>query len=219
MLEHEHGTRSRYVEQTQTTRPAQAPINLEVKQVDALHLVALGGIALGALCLAGGAAALLFVAPAAALLWLMVVVGSVVLAALLFWLISSEVQARIRHNAMIMEWHAVMMEAHHNAGGIETETHTSAWELHADNPAHVLIAAIILHNRVASGESLSVRACEGAMFLHGRRIGDLTRGGAASMLNRLAAMGLIEGRSPRSAGEWVAKSESEIVETIMQKWR
>lgn len=209
----------RFSEQSQTIAPAALPVSLEINRVDARHLLALVGLALLLLVIAGMAVGIMIVWPLVALAGLLIVVAAVSLAGLLVWLVAAEVQARIRYHALINEWHYAAMERYQSGAADSVASTSTEWELSVNNPAHTLIVALHLHQMIELGGTPSVRMIEGPMFLAGRRIGDLSRDQAQLVLARLAGAGLIEGRGPRVAGRWVATSADQIVQALLsQKW-
>ena len=209
----------RYTEQSHTVAPAALPVSLEIKQVDARHLLALVGLALLLLVVAAAGVALVVLFPLAAWAGLVVVVAAVGLAGLIVWLVGAEVQARIRYHTLIAEWHYAAMERYQSGKADAVQASTTEIELTVENPAHALVLALYLHQRVGLGGTPTVRMIEGPVFLAGRRIGDLSRDQAAAVLGRLAQAGLIKGRGPRVSGEWVATSADQIVDTLLaQKW-
>ncbi|MBV8875531.1 MAG: hypothetical protein JO014_22740 [Metakosakonia sp.] len=127
------------------------------------------------------------------------------------------VEYRRRLNA----WHAAALEAYTANDGKETERTMVLTDLSPALPLHMLAVALSAHRRVIQGTSsaFSVRALEGPVFLGGVRLGDLSPSAAEQASKNLAALGLIKGRGPRQAGEWVPQSESEVVGLLVDNWK
>lgn len=210
-------------EETRVKTPAPPPIDLDSGRLDVARAALAGGFSLGALVIAA-AGGWLVVWSWSTGAWFGLVVGLVVnLVGLVFggvvlWVSVSE---WIDHRERVADWHAVALETYSAADGAQTMERVSEWELSADDPAHVLIAALWTHMRVRAGEEnpYTVRKLLGPVFLADRRVGDLSKGAAESMGKRFAALGLIAGRSERSAGEWMPESADDIVQLVLSRWR
>lgn len=206
----------RYTEQSHTQVPGSLPVSLEVKQVSVAHLLALVALALGLLLLASLVVYLGLVWPDLSPLSLVVSLPALALSGLVVWLVAAELRARLRYHNLITEWHYAALERYQSGQADAVSTTTATLDMSADNPAHVLLVALWLHQRIQLGATPSVRVLEGPLFLAGRRVGDLSRDTSQAMLNLFAQRGLIAGRGPRAAGTWSPSSADEILELILE---
>jgi hypothetical protein len=124
------------------------------------------------------------------------------------------------YHERLAEWHAAAIESYEQSGGVQVETSITEWELSASRPLHVLAVALAIQARAQSGEQNphSVRAIEGACWLGHLRLGDVTPSQAEHMGRALADLGLVRGRAPRRAGEWVPSGTDEILARFQRNW-
>lgn len=86
-----------------------------------------------------------------------------------------------------------------------------------DDPLHVLLVLLSIHQRVMDGEGepWTARALEGLVLLrigsNLRTVGYLSKDAAAEVSNRLASRGVIEGRGDRRAGDYVPVDAGEAI--------
>lgn len=205
----------RGVESTLAQRPAAPPVDLDAGRLDIVRAALAGGFVILAL-LFGLAGAWIASVTSSSLLRLFG--GALAGIALLFGGVVVWVSVRewLDHRARILDWHAVSIEAYERLQGAETVQKVTEWELSPDNPGHVLLAALLVHQRVMAGESTpySVRSLQGPYFLAGRRVGNMNKLSAELMGRRLAQLGMIDGRREGAAGEWVPANADEIMAMI-----
>ena len=127
----------------------------------------------------------------------------------------------VEYRERLNSWHAAALAAYAAQDGKETERTMTLSDLSPALPLHMLAVALSAHRRVIQGTSnpFSVRSLEGPVFLGGVRMGDLSASAAEQASKNLAALGLIKGRGPRQAGEWVAQSENDVVGMLVDNWK
>jgi hypothetical protein len=113
------------------------------------------------------------------------------------------------------------IDAYQESNGLVTHESVSETTIRSDNPAHLLLLALALHQQVCNGTPApwSVNNLCGPQFLSfGRkavRIGEVSsREQAQDIANTLASAGLIDGRRERSAGQWNAVDTREVLEMM-----
>jgi hypothetical protein len=131
-----------------------------------------------------------------------------------------------RREQRVDDWHHARLDAFVAAQGEETERALSIWEYSESNPAHVLLAAICVQQRIAAGESVpwSTRQLEGDVWLRGSgsqrmvKVGYISPGTAERIGGLFGDMGLVAGRKARSAGKWQPGDMGELVGAFVDKW-
>lgn len=125
----------------------------------------------------------------------------------------------IDHRQRIQDWHELSL-ANYAELGAETVEQVSEWEFTSENPAHVLLTALWVHQRLQeSGEpAYTVRNLSGPMFLAGRRVGTISKGTAERMGQKFAQLGLIAGRKERQAGVWVPRTADAVIYAVLRNW-
>lgn len=207
-------------EYTQVKRPVPPPIDLDAGRLDVIRAALAGFFVLGSLLIASlGGWMLVRLWPVSAL---GVVVGCVLaLVGLAFGLVVLFVSVRewLDHRDRVADWHAVALDAYSESGA-EVVEHVSEWEFSADNPAHVLLAALWCHRQLAAGREApwSVRSLTGPVFMSNRRVGDVSKLTAERLGARFARLGLVDGRSERVAGDWLPSSEAEVIRRVWDDW-
>jgi signal transduction histidine kinase len=207
-------------EYTQIKRPIAPPMDLDGGRLNALQAALAGGFVLAALLLAsfGGwivirswAVAYLGVAIGLVLFLVGAAFGVAVL-----WISLGE---WADHRSRVADWHNAALLAY-EANGAETVEHVSEWAFSADNPAHVLIAALTVARRLSEGADApwSVRSLQGPVFIGSRRVGSLSKLQAENMGQKFVRLGLVDGRAERVAGSWSARSPAEIVQLVWDNW-
>ena len=211
----------KFTEKTHVKRPASLPVSLEEGRLDVRHAVAVGAFALGSggvgvfgiwVLVHGLATGRWFLAGLGVLL----AASSLSMLAVVLWVALSTWWSYKRR---VDDWHYLAMELY-QADGLETVEHVSEWSLTVDNPAHVLLTAFYVYLLWREGNQTpwSTRALYGPMFLANRRVGELSKQSAEQMGRKLAQLGLIEGRSERNAGEWVARSADDVLQLVVENW-
>jgi hypothetical protein len=205
----------RGVESTLAQRPAAPPIDLNGGRLDILRAALAGGFVLAALLVMVLGVWLFSWAESRIAMFagaIVAIVGAL-FGGVVLWVSVAE---WLDHRRRVADWHDLALESYARLQGAETIQQVSEYELSADNPAHVLLAALLVHLRVQSGEvtPYSVRSLHGPYFLANRRIGNLSKLSAESMSRKLADLGLIDGRSPGVAGAWVPASADEILAIV-----
>lgn len=213
---------------TERIAPAKLPMSLDVGRLTAREAFQLFGLAIAALA-AGSLGALLswlaypsYISDWSGVRLVAVLFGASVallglgLASLTAWLGALD---WISYRRRIDDYHELYLSSHQETGGIEIERSLTGFELTATNPLHVLAVALAAHRRNQAGElAHSVRALEGPVFLGGVRLGDVTSSEAEALSKKLADLGLIEGRAPRTAGKWVPDTIDTIVSRVADRW-
>lgn len=127
----------------------------------------------------------------------------------------------IDHRQRIQDWHAVTL-ANYTALGAETVEHVSEWDFTTENPAHVLLTALWVHQRLQDQErgelAYTVRGLYGPLFLAGRRVGTISKGTAERMGQKFAQLGIVAGRKERQAGVWVPRTADEVMYAVLRNW-
>lgn len=205
----------RGIDSTLAQRPAAPPIDLNAGRLDIARAALAGGFVVLALFVALAGVWVVSVAEStllqifgAALAGVALLFGGIVI-----WV---SVHEWTDHRTRVQDWHNVSIEAYERLQGAETVQHVSEWELSPDNPAHVLLAALLVHMRVQAGEMTpySVRQLHGPYFLANKRVGNLSKLSAERMSARLAQLGLVDGRSPGLAGAWIPESADDILRIV-----
>lgn len=214
---------------TQVTRAQRAPMDLDAGRLTLEDARQLGLMALVALAIStvGGLLARLTlpssVSELAGLRFVLFLFGLAVLvvafgfAVLVCWLMIAE---WLDHRARRDRWDAASLKAYVAREGLEVEQTVSVTDFTVSRPMHVLTAALMVHRSVVAGEEFpySTRRLEGPAFLDGVRVGDVPKSTAEELPRVFAKLGLLAGRGPRQAGEWVPKSETEVVRLVTKNW-
>jgi hypothetical protein len=208
-------------EYTQIKRPIAPPLDLNAGQFNALQAAAAGGFVLAALLLASFGGWIVvkswgYVALGVVVGLVLVIVGSA-FGLVVMWISLGE---WADHRRRVADWHNAALLAYEE-NGAETVEHVSEWDFSADNPAHVLIAALTVARRVQEGADCpwSVRNLQGPVFIGSRRVGSVSKLQAENISRQLARLGLVSGRAERSAGVWSSRSPGEIVKLVWDNWR
>lgn len=137
-------------------------------------------------------------------------------------------QGWLAYHRRLEEWHAASIEAYDRNHGLTTITQYNAFELSADKPHHVLLAAIAVHQqataheRSTKGTPFSRRALEAGLYItapnHTLKIGTLSGTQPERMANTLAQLGLVRGRGDRVAGTWVPETLDDVMHMIAANW-
>lgn len=207
-------------EYTHIKRPISPPVDLDGGRFNVLQAALAGGFVLAALLLAsfGGwivvrswGFASLGVAIGLVLFLVGAAFGLVVL-----WVSLGE---WMDHRRRVADWHNAALWAYQE-NGAETVEHVSEWEFSADNPAHVLVAALTVARRLSEGADTpwSVRGLQGPVFMGARRVGSISRLRAEELGRRFVQLGIVEGRTERVAGVWSATSPADIVRLVWDNW-
>lgn len=222
----------RAIHATETRKPGQPRMNLDVGRLTLREAGGLAALAVGAL----------FVGTLGGLItwgagphngeglgelggfrfWLLLfglavaIVGWGLAVAICYLTITDWLEYRVRLN----DWHHASLTAFENAGGIEIEQQLTLWDLTANHPLHVLAVAISVARRVEQGTpaAWSTRQLEGPVFLGGVRLGEVNGQQAEAMGKMFADLGLVTGREKRKAGEWAAADEREVIRLVSQNW-
>jgi hypothetical protein len=208
-----------YRDRTTITRPAAPPIDLNDGRLD-MRLAAMAGVfvlasiavdacGMWVIWIASGVTIRLF---GAAILVVGIAFGASVL--------SLSIGEWLDHRRRIQDWHDLALATWAAGAGAESIEQVSEWSFTVENPAHVLVCALWVHQRIMDGESIpySTRALRGPIFLAGRRVGDLSKGGAELMGRRFAALGLISGRGETQAGEWIPGTADDVMRIVLRHW-
>lgn len=126
------------------------------------------------------------------------------------------VRGWFRYARRLEEWHRVQLWAYTQAGGQQVDRTLTIKSMTAQEPAHVLLAALALAARVRAGDVTepSVSALQGAVWLNFVQVGELTKPGAEEMLRAFSQVGLIRGRTKGRAGQLVTLDPAEILELV-----
>ncbi len=208
-------------EYTQIKRPIAPPMDLDGGRFNALQAALAGGFVLAALLLASFGGWIVLKSWAVANLGVAIglvlfIVGSAFGVSVL-WISLGE---WADHRRRVADWHYASLVAYQE-NGAETVEHVSEWAFSADNPAHVLIAALTVVRRLSEGADMpwSVRSLQGPVFIGSRRVGSLSKLQAENMGQKFVRLGLVEGRGERVAGSWSSSSPEQIVKLVWDNWR
>jgi hypothetical protein len=122
----------------------------------------------------------------------------------------------------IRECREAHLEYYHAAHGLTVEREVSEWELRADSPRDTLVAAImchVLHQAQPGYAPWAVQRLVGPVLLDGIGVGRVTKAEAERLGQVFAVLGLVAGRSERTAGNWVPGSLDEVYGLFVQNWR
>ena len=214
---------------SETVRPVEPRMSLDVGRVNPRETAQLLSLTVGCLLVAPLAALVVWVAWPEFGAWsalrvvfvlLGVLVGALGLVAgvVVYWLMLVD---WFEYRRRLADWHQVGIDGYVAAGGQETHTELTQWELSPSMPLHVLAAALSVHRRASEGtpSPWSVRRLEGPVMLSGVRLLDVSPSAAVDLANNFAALGLVSGRGERKAGDWVPQSEGEVVELVARNWK
>lgn len=220
----------RGVSVSETTRPAHAPMNLDVGRPVARDVVRLAALSFGFLSLGTLGGFIFWGATPAGVYspwsgWrvlLLLFGGSVALVG--FGLGVNLARLMVHdwksYHRRLDDWHYAALEAYEQAQGQETHVQTSAWELTTSAPRDMLLVALALHYEVQKGNTSAhtVRALTGDKWLGGIRLGDINTTQAQRMSKALVDMRLVKGKEGRSAGTWTPESPEQVIELVMNNW-
>jgi len=209
----------RYREETVTQKPIAPPIDLNAGRLDLGRAALVGAYGLAALVISLGAWWLFGVAANGLVQFGALVVGLVGLGigAIVIFVAVGE---WLDHRRRVAEWHTASLATWRQLAGAEQSYTVSEWDLSAENPAHVLLAAILVTRQLHSGSEVphATRRLVGPYFIAGRRVANLSKHGAEDMARKFAHLGLIEGRGPGDAGVWVPQTADEVLNLIESRW-
>lgn len=209
----------RGVESTLAQRPAAPPVDLDAGRLDVVRAALAGGFVVLALLVTLAGVWIVSAAESTLLRWFGATLAGVALlfGGVVLWISVSE---WLDHRGRIADWHAVSLDAYERLQGAETVQQVNEFELSVNNPGHVLLAALWIHQRVQQGQETpySTRAMQGPIFLATRRVGNLSKLSSELMGRRLAELGLIDQRREGTAGEWVPQSADEVLDLVTRKW-
>jgi hypothetical protein len=226
----------RGIQATEKRAPAAPAMNLDIGRLTVLEAIQVGLLAAGALAVGslGG-----LIAQAALPGWAQsfrdvggfrfwfvlfgggVAVVGFVLAVVTTWL---SVRSWLRYEDRLQEWHDVAIDAYIGADGASTEQTVTMWELSANNPLHVLGAALAVQARQSeSTVAPSVRSLQGDMWLpspDGKMInlGEVNTTQAQRFSDVFGQLGLIQGKGNRQAGKWVPASADDALQLVAANW-
>jgi hypothetical protein len=113
----------------------------------------------------------------------------------------------------LADWHAVTIEAWEQQGGQIVEEQSNEWELRADKPDEVLWFLVAMHRAAVGGNEAPWalrRVCDEGVWVGNRKIA-INTNQARLMVDNLATMGLITGRTERHPGRWVPATLDDAV--------
>lgn len=208
-------------EYTQIKRPVAPPMDLDSGRFNVLQAALAGGFVLAALLLASFGGWIVVrswaFAPLGVAIGLVLFLVGAAFGLVVLWVSLGE---WADHRRRVADWHSAALWAYQE-NGAETVEHVSEWEFSADNPAHVLIAALTVARRLSEGADTpwSVRNLQGPVFIGARRVGSVSKLHAEELGRRFERLGLVVGRSERVAGVWSARSPAEIVQLVWDNWQ
>lgn len=214
---------------TQSTRPARSPMDLDVGRLTMREAAQLGGLAVASLAVAtlGGLLARLTLPTSFDELagWRFVLFGfglALLVVAFGFGVVVCGLTVADWHGYLVRkaDWHDATLRAYTALDGVETDQSLSITDFSPSVPLHVLAAALVTHRRVLAGADspFSVRQLAGPVFLDAVRIGDVSGSAAEELPRVFASLGLVKGRGPGRAGEWVPTTEAEVIAAIAKNW-
>ena len=208
-------------EYTQIKRPIAPPIDLDSGRFNVSQAALAGGFVLSALLLASFGGWIVLRSWGFATLG--VVIGLVLFlvgAAFGLVVLSVSLGEWTDHRRRVADWHEAALVAYQE-NGAETVEHVSEWDFTADNPAHVLIAALTVARRLSEGADApwSTRNLQGPVFMGARRVGSISKLQAEELGRKFVRLGLVQGRSERVAGSWPALLPDDIVKLVWDNWQ
>lgn len=114
----------------------------------------------------------------------------------------------------LAEWHEVTADSWQQQGGQAVEELTNEWELRADKPDEVWYFITAMHRAVQQGQDAPWalrRVCEDGVWMGNRKLA-INTNQARLMVDNLATMGYITGRTERHPGNWVPSSLDQAAE-------
>jgi hypothetical protein len=207
-------------EYTQIKRPITPPIDLDGGRFNVLQAALAGGFVLAALLLASFGGWIVvknwgFGTLGVAIGFVLFLVGAAFGLVVMYISLGEWTD----HRRRVADWHYAALVAYQE-NGAETVEHVSEWDFSADNPAHVLIAALTVARRLSEGADSpwSNRSLQGPVFMGARRVGSISKLQAEELGRRFERLGLVDGRSERTAGSWSATSPDRIVKLVWDNW-
>ncbi len=234
-----NNTRVNNTTQIINTKPAHGPMDLDVGQPSPRAALLTSGLTIIFMLLAalGAWVGYLFIPQYGEWTFPRFTGAALGTAIAVFGLLQSSLYTRItwygwkQYYNRLQDWHETMLNAFEATDGIETTMNTDPYALSCDVPHHVLIAALVIHQRITASEQFNGRmipysrkGLEQALYLSAEngsnllKVGELLGTQPERMGNRLAALGLITGRGNQKAGHWVPNSEREIIELLARNW-
>ena len=218
---------------TKTTRPINAPMNLDAGAPDAKQAISLSLFVMGCILtitISGGIA--LYSVPTGYTQWSIIrfigVAFGISLAFVAFgfgitmYNISIGLWKDYRNR--LADWHDVSIQSIEQANGVETTVSYDRWQLQPDrfNDIWSIIAIVHASYHNENMKLYTRRSLEQPLFAsaHGRqvRVGSFGGTDPEKVGNALASLGLIEGRTDRIAGEWKPRSLEEAYTTLVKNW-
>lgn len=217
-----------------TVQPAPSPVNLDQRLDIPRAILSITGIIVGAIFFAVGAA--LWGAgvrePAewrSTGQWIAFVAGvglvfaGIGIFVLSFWYLASIVRYEMRSRWIWTEQHLYERQ---QQGGVIVEEERTEWSLRIDNAYDVLAVALWVYIQVQNGrrtpwsvDSLS----KNPLYLGGenklRLLGNISEHQARKFGSEFVRLGLVRGRTEKSAGQWVATSADDVLEAVMKGLR
>lgn len=218
----------RQIEVAEHIRPVQSQMELNVGRFDPPRAGQSLLLAVGVLAISTAGAGLVRATVGATdgmLLFLMwfgvqIILISESVGMIIIWITVQEWRSYQRR---LQEWHEVTICAVERAGGVEHTTSYTATELSSTSLRDVLLLALLVHRNQGQRKAHTLTALEGEHWLtssngNQHRIGDVRPGEAERIGALFAALGLVEGRDKRRAGQWVPGSEGQVIDLIEQNW-
>jgi hypothetical protein len=218
---------------SQTSRPAQPPIDLESGRPEPHAVALLGGAVVVALFVAmvGGIVVVLSYDKyeMTGVRWVLALFGGGLALAggAIGWTLARVLVGGWRaHQCRVDEWHNAALDAYDAAQGQVVEQSLTEWSLSCEQPRDVLLAALAIQAAAARGmdRPWSVRKLAGSLYLGDNSsrsilLGELAPSEAERMAAMLERIGLIRGRAERSAGQWSARTADEVVDKVVRGMR
>jgi hypothetical protein len=206
-----------------TTAPAAPLMDYNTGQLDAATLARLFGLAALGLLLGAfpGSALALLCRPSAYEAWGAWSVLGFALgtswafggAALATWSLGEWHAERRAFRQRQREAFELELELREAQGGVIIEEHSNEWELRADKPDEVLWFLVAMHRAAQEGREAPWalrRVCDEGVWVGNRKIA-INTNQARLMVDNLATMGLITGRTERHPGQWVPATLDDAV--------
>jgi hypothetical protein len=218
----------RQISASSSTRPAQSQMELNVGRFDPPRAAQQLGLAVGVLTVSSAGGWLCYSTAGlmdgwSLFIWwfgfqILLLAESVGL--IIIWITVQEWRSYQRR---LEEWHEVTLAAVENAGGVEQTSTYTVWELQSTSIKDVLLLALMVHRTQGSKKAHTIDSLKGQHWLGSNeaslvRLGEVSPSEAEKFGSLFASLGLIRGRGPKRAGEWVPESEGEVIDIVSKRW-
>lgn len=138
---------------------------------------------------------------------------------LAFWYLAGIVRYELKARWI---WTEQQLKERNEQGGLIIEEERTSWALHVDNPDDMILIAIYIYMQARAGRRWpwSVDSLKGDLYLDNgnkaRLLGTLSEHEARKVGQELVRMGVVRGRSERSAGVLAVDNADQLLERVWE---